>query len=97
MTRSDTSPPSFLRTWLIWTAATLVFPLAGLAGTAVAGRVDNPLSALTGGTVVGLIIGTGQAVLSRRRLDPAAGSRRPPSGWASDCSSGPPQSATAPP
>jgi hypothetical protein len=70
MTRSDTSPPSFLRTWLIWTAATLVFPLAGLAGTAVAGRVDSPLSALTGGAVVGLIIGTGQAVLSRRRLDP---------------------------
>jgi len=26
MTRSDTSAPSFLRTWLIWTAATLVFP-----------------------------------------------------------------------
>jgi hypothetical protein len=70
MTRSDTSTPSFLRTWLIWTAATLVFPLAGLAGTAVAGRVDSPLSALTGGAVVGLIIGTGQAVLSRRRLDP---------------------------
>ncbi len=70
MTHSETSPPSFLRTWLIWTAATLVFPLAGLAGTAVAGRVDSPLSALTGGAIVGLIIGTAQAVLSRRRLDP---------------------------
>jgi len=70
MTRSETSPPSFLRTWLIWTVGTVVFPLAGLAGTAVAGRVDSPLSALTGGAVVGLIIGAGQAVLSRRRLDP---------------------------
>jgi hypothetical protein len=70
MTHSETSPPSFLRTWLIWTAATLVFPLAGLAGTAVAGRVDNALSALTGGAIVGLIIGAGQAMLSRRRLDP---------------------------
>ena len=70
MTRSETSPPSFLRTWLIWTAGTLVFPLAGLAGTAVAGRVDSPLSALTGGAIVGLIIGAGQSVLSRRRIDP---------------------------
>lgn len=70
MTHSETSPPSFLRTWLIWTAATLVFPLAGLAGTAVAGRVDSALSALTGGAIVGLIIGIAQAVLSRRRLDP---------------------------
>lgn len=70
MTHSETSPPSFLRTWLIWTAGTLVFPFAGLAGTAVTGRVDSPLSALTGGAIVGLIIGTAQAVLSRRRLDP---------------------------
>ena len=70
MTRPETSPPSFLRTWLIWTAGTLVFPLAGLAGTAVAGRVDSPLSALTGGAIVGLVIGTAQAVLSCRRLDP---------------------------
>jgi hypothetical protein len=70
MTHSETSPPSFLRTWLIWTAGTLVFPLAGLAGTVAAGRVDSPLSALTGGAVVGLIIGTAQAVLSRGRLDP---------------------------
>ena len=70
MTDSETFPPSFLRTWLIWTAGTLVFPFAGLAGTAVAGRVDSPLSALTGGAIVGLIIGTAQAVLSRRRLDP---------------------------
>ena len=27
----------FLRTWLLWFAGTLAFPIAGLAGTAVAG------------------------------------------------------------
>jgi len=61
--------PTFLPTWLIWTAGFLAFPLAGVAGTAVAGRVDSPLSALTGGAVAGLVIGTAQALLSRRRLD----------------------------
>jgi hypothetical protein len=54
---------------LIWTAGFLAFPLAGVAGTAVAGRVDSPLSALTGGAVAGLVIGAAQALLSRRRLD----------------------------
>jgi hypothetical protein len=43
--------PSFLPTWLMWTPGFLAFPLAGVAGTAVAGRVDSPLSALTGGAV----------------------------------------------
>jgi len=61
---------SSLRTWLLWTAGFLAFPLAGMAGTAVAGRVDGPLAALLGGTVTGLVIGAGQALLSRRRLDP---------------------------
>ena len=78
MTRPTTRPatgpaastPSFLRTWLIWTAGFLAFPLAGLAGTAIVGRVDSPLAALTGGAVAGLVIGAGQALLSRRRLDP---------------------------
>jgi hypothetical protein len=62
-----TSP---LRTWLLWTTGFLAFPLAGLAGTAVAGRVDSPLAALLGGTVTGLVIGAGQALVSHRRLDP---------------------------
>ena len=43
---------------------------AGLAGTAVAGRVDSPLAAFLGGMVTGLVIGAGQALVSRRRLDP---------------------------
>jgi hypothetical protein len=59
-----------IRTWLIWTAGFLSFPLAGVAGTAVAGRVDSPLAALTGGLVTGAVIGAGQAVCSSRRLEP---------------------------
>ena len=70
MSRTGASRPSFLRTWLIWTAGFLAFPIAGLAGTAVAGRVASPFAALLGGAVTGPVIGAGQAVASRRRLDP---------------------------
>ena len=58
-----------LRTWLIWTAGFLAFPVAGLAGTAVAGRVDDPMAALVGGTVACLVIGVGQTLAARGRLD----------------------------
>jgi hypothetical protein len=58
-----------LRTWLIWTAGFLAFPLAGLAGTAVVGRVDSPVAALVGGAVAGLGIGLGQTLASRGRFD----------------------------
>jgi hypothetical protein len=70
VTRSEKSQPTFLRTWLVWMAGFLVFPVAGLAGTAVAGRVDSPVAALLGGLVAGLVLGAGQALASRRRLDP---------------------------
>lgn len=70
MTRSGASRPTFTRTWLLWTAGFLAFPLAGLAGGAAAGRVDNPTAALLGGAVTGLALGAGQALASRRRLDP---------------------------
>lgn len=63
------SRPEFLRTWLIWTAGFLAFPVAGLAGTAVAGRVDSPIAALSGGAVAGLVLGVGQTLASRGRLD----------------------------
>ena len=64
-----TTRSSNIRNWLIWTSGFLAFPLAGLAGTGVAGRVDNPLAALVGGAVAGLVIGAGQTLASRRRLD----------------------------
>jgi hypothetical protein len=54
---------------LIWTAGFLAFPIGGLAGTAVVGRVDDPLPALLGGAVAGLVIGAGQALASLGRLD----------------------------
>ena len=41
-----------------------------MAGTAAAGRVDGPIAALLGGAVAGLVLGAGQALASRRRLDP---------------------------
>jgi len=69
VTAPATSRTPFLRTWLIWTAGFLAFPLAGLAGTAVVGRVDSPLAALIGGAVAGLGIGLGQTLASRGRLD----------------------------
>ncbi len=58
-----------LRSWMLWTAGFLAFPIAGLAGTAVAGRVDSPLAALSGGAVAGLVLGAGQTLASRGRLD----------------------------
>lgn len=60
---------TFFRTWMIWVAGFVAFPIAGLAGTAVAGRADDVLAALLGGTVTGVVLGTGQALASRRRLD----------------------------
>jgi len=69
VTRPGSTRASRLRTWLIWTAGFLAFPLAGLAGTAVVGRVDSPLAALVGGAVAGLGIGLGQTLASRGRLD----------------------------
>jgi hypothetical protein len=73
MSTSPTPPSlsgsSFLPTWLLWTAGSLAFPVAGLAGTAVAGRVDGLMAALVGGAVAGLVIGVAQALFSRGRLD----------------------------
>jgi hypothetical protein len=57
------------RRWLIWTAGFLAFPIAGLAGTGVAGPVDDPVAALLGGAVAGLVIGAGQTLASLGRLD----------------------------
>lgn len=57
-----------MKNWLIWTAGFLAFPIAGLGGQAVAGPVDDPLAALTGGLVTGLVVGVGQSLAARGRL-----------------------------
>ena len=62
--------PTFVSTWLLWLVGFIAFPLAGLAGTAVGGRLSNPVSALIGGAVCGIVIGVGQVLVSRRRLNP---------------------------
>jgi hypothetical protein len=66
--RAPAPPTVFLRPWLIWTAGFLAFPLAGLAGTSVAGRVDSHVAALTAGLVTGAVIGAAQGLASSRRL-----------------------------
>ncbi len=58
----------FVRPLMIWTAGFLAFPIAGLAGTAVAGRVDDPAAALTAGLVVGAVIGAAQSLAGSGRL-----------------------------
>jgi hypothetical protein len=63
-----TSRRDALRSWLLWTAGFLVFPVAGLLGTAAAGRVDSPVAAAVGGLVAGGALGIGQALLSSRRI-----------------------------
>jgi hypothetical protein len=69
MSEAAHGEPTFWRTWLIWTAGFLAFPLAGLAGSGVVGRVDGSIAAWLGGTVTGLVLGAGQTLASRRRLD----------------------------
>ena len=58
----------FLRPWLLWTVGFVSFPIAGLVGSAVGGRVDSPLAALIGGVATGAVIGLGQGLASSRRL-----------------------------
>ena len=53
-----------------WSASFLAFPLAGIAGAAVVGTVDDAWSALLGGTIAGAVIGAGQALASSGRLNP---------------------------
>jgi hypothetical protein len=66
--RPDPEQLGTLRTWALWTAHFIAFPLAGLAGTAAGGRVDAPLAALLGGSVAGLVIGVAQVLASHGRL-----------------------------
>jgi hypothetical protein len=59
-----------LISWLLWTAGFLAFPIAGVAGGVVAGRVDNPAAAVVAGLITGAVVGTGQWLVSRGRLRP---------------------------
>jgi hypothetical protein len=60
---------SSLGNWALWTLGFLAFPLSGIAGRTIAGPVDSPVAALLGGLVTGAVIGAGQWLASRRRLD----------------------------
>lgn len=66
--RTTTAAPSALRAWLLWTAGFLAFPLSGITGMLVVGRVDGPAAAALGGLATGAVLGAGQALASVRRL-----------------------------
>ena len=90
MTRHAPHARPFLRTWLIWTAGFLAFPIAGLAGTAVAGRVDDP----AGGVARRRGRRAGRSAPARRwsaadASTRAGGCRPPRSAWASASCSAP--------
>ena len=97
MTASPLTRSGFGRPWLIWTAGFLSFPIAGIAGAAVAGRVDSPTAALVAGLVTGAVIGAGQSLASSRRLRPAPMDPRLRGwAWASGCCSAPRPSGSRP-
>jgi hypothetical protein len=54
------------RDLLLWAATLLAFPLAGLAGRAVAGPVDSTVAAVLAGAVAGLVLGVAQWLALRR-------------------------------
>jgi hypothetical protein len=54
------------RDLLLWAATLLAFPLAGLAGRAIAGPVDATWSAFLAGAVAGLVLGVAQWLALRR-------------------------------
>ncbi len=71
MTTTSTTQPRLFRSWALWTAGFLAFPIAGLAGKAIAGPVDGLLAALLGGAVTGLVIGAGQSLVAPGAVPPA--------------------------
>lgn len=71
MTATRTARRGSLWSWALWTVGFLAFPIAGLAGRAIAGPVDDLLAALLGGAVTGLVIGIGQSIVARGAVRPA--------------------------
>ena len=70
MTNTKTPRTTLIRAWLLWTTGFLALPVGGYAGTLITGRIDDLLSAVTGGAAAGLIIGTVQALTSSHRVRP---------------------------
>ena len=68
MTHPKTPRTANIRAWLLWTTSFVALPVGGYAATMISGRIDNPLSAVTGGAIAGVIIGAGQALTSSNRL-----------------------------
>ena len=59
--------------WLLWTAAFVSFPIAGIAAGLAVGRINDAVAALVGGLIAGAVIGFGQWLAARRLLgDPLA-------------------------
>jgi len=69
MRETNATRPTFLRSWLIWMLGFLAFPIGGFAASVIAGRIDSPQAAVIGGAIAGLVVGAGQALVSRGRLD----------------------------
>jgi hypothetical protein len=71
-TRGD--PRRFnVKGWLLWTAAFVSFPIAGIAAGLAVGRINDAVAALVGGLIAGAVIGFGQWLAARRLLgDPRA-------------------------
>ncbi|WP_214402401.1 hypothetical protein [Pseudonocardia lacus] len=63
-----TTRTRLLRPWALWMVGFLAFPVAGLAGRAVAGPVDDLRAAVLGGAVTGLVLGAGQYLAARGAL-----------------------------
>lgn len=58
-----------LKSWLLWTLSFVSFPIGGVAAGLIAGPADGFGPTLIGGLITGAVIGAGQSLLSRRRLD----------------------------
>jgi len=62
-----------VKSWLLWTAGFISFPIAGIAAQAAVGRINDGVAALVGGLIAGAVIGAGQWLVARRLLgDPRA-------------------------
>jgi hypothetical protein len=66
---TDATRPTFWRSWFVWMLGFLALPIGGFAVSVIVGRIDSPTAAAIGGAIAGLVVGAGQALASRGRLD----------------------------